>query len=45
MKAFCKACRHPLVKSSKFKDKLECSFCQRAERRKIADDYGTVSEF
>lgn len=44
VKAFCRNCRHPLAKSKKQKDRLECEFCGRIEKRKIAVDYGNVSE-
>jgi exosome complex component CSL4 len=45
VKAFCRSCRHPLERSQKQKDKLECPFCARIEKRKIAADYGKVSDF
>lgn len=46
VKAFCKRCRKPLVKSQKkeLKDKLVCGNCGHEEGRKIAKDYGNVSE-
>jgi exosome complex component CSL4 len=44
VKSFCKNCRHPLVISAKQKDRLECKFCGRIDKRKIAADYGNVSE-
>lgn len=42
VKAFCKKCMHPLVKTDK--NLLECEFCGSKETRKIASDYGNVSE-
>ena len=42
VKAFCKRCRNPLVKSDKHKDKLKCLNCGHVEDRKIADDYAGV---
>ncbi len=44
VKAFCRTCRYPLVMSAKHKDKLECPSCSRIEKRKIAADYGNVSD-
>lgn len=44
VKAFCKRCRSPLVKSEKFKERLICESCGSKEVRKIASDYGNVSE-
>ena len=44
VKAFCKRCRHPLVKSDKGQDKLKCSSCARIEKRQVASDYGNVCE-
>ena len=44
VKAFCRTCRNPLMISDKQKDKLECRSCGRLEKRKIAADYGNVSE-
>lgn len=46
VKAFCKRCRHPLVKpkDEKTKGKLICQNCGHEERRKIAQDYGNVRE-
>ncbi|MFH1054650.1 MAG: exosome complex RNA-binding protein Csl4 [Candidatus Altiarchaeota archaeon] len=45
VKAFCKSCRHPLAKSKKHEERLECPSCGRVEKRKMAVDYGNVSEF
>lgn len=45
VKAFCRRCRHPLVKSDKEKDKLKCPGCKCTEKRKIAKDYGNVTDF
>jgi|WetSurMetagenome_2_1015567.scaffolds.fasta_scaffold149049_3 exosome complex component CSL4 len=45
VKAFCRGCRYPLVRSEKNKDCLECPSCRRVEKRKIAADYGNVSEY
>lgn len=42
VKAFCRKCRHPLVKTDK--GLLECSNCGAKESRKIASDYGNVTE-
>lgn len=42
VKAFCKRCRHPMVRSEKAKEKLECVSCGHLESRKIAADYGNV---
>jgi exosome complex component CSL4 len=44
VKAFCRNCRYPMRISTKQKDKLECPSCGRIEKRKIAADYGNVSE-
>lgn len=44
VKAFCKRCRAPLVRTEKYKDKLLCPSCGSNEMRKIANDYGVVSE-
>jgi len=44
VKAFCKRCRNPLVKSEKVKDRLLCESCGSKEERKIASDYGNVIE-
>jgi len=44
VKAFCKNCRYQLEKSQKQNDRLECKSCGRVDRRKIAADYGNVSE-
>ncbi|MFH0862485.1 MAG: exosome complex RNA-binding protein Csl4 [Candidatus Altiarchaeota archaeon] len=44
VKAFCRNCRHPLVKSNKQPDRLECPSCRRIEKRKLAADFGNVSE-
>jgi len=45
VKAFCRRCRHALVKSDKGKDRLKCPACGHIEKRKVADDYGNVSDF
>jgi exosome complex component CSL4 len=45
VKAFCRRCRHPLVRSDKGKDNLKCPACGNIERRKVAEDYGNVNEF
>jgi exosome complex component CSL4 len=39
VKALCKRCRAPLVRTEKG---LYCNSCERNESRKIADDYGDV---
>ena len=44
VKAFCKRCRHQLVKSDK-SDMLDCKNCGSRENRKIAIDYGDVRDF
>ncbi len=38
VKAYCTACRVPMVK--KGENRVECPLCLRAESRKLADDYG-----
>ncbi|OYT41976.1 MAG: hypothetical protein B6U86_01420 [Candidatus Altiarchaeales archaeon ex4484_43] len=43
VKAFCKRCRHPLVKSKKFDSRLVCPSCGHREQRKLAKDYGNVA--
>jgi exosome complex component CSL4 len=45
VRAFCRTCRNQLFKSEKQKDKLECPSCGRIEKRKIATDYGCVSQY
>jgi len=45
VKAFCRRCRLPLNKSDKGEDKLECGGCGQIDARKIALDYGKVSDF
>jgi exosome complex component CSL4 len=45
VKAFCKNCRHPLTISKKQPDKLQCPSCSRIEKRKMAVNYGNVSEY
>ena len=45
VKAFCRRCRKALVKSPKDQDKLKCPSCNHLEKRKIAVDYGKVSDF
>ncbi|MBD3389318.1 MAG: RNA-binding protein [Candidatus Altiarchaeales archaeon] len=45
VKAFCKRCRKEMEKSDKGKDKLKCPSCGHIEKRKIAKDYGKVSDF
>ncbi|MFH0861355.1 MAG: exosome complex RNA-binding protein Csl4 [Candidatus Altiarchaeota archaeon] len=42
VKAFCKRCRLPLIKSEKKETNMECSSCGHKENRKIAKDYGNV---
>ena len=42
VKAFCKVCRSPLVKSDKFEGTCVCPSCGNHEKRKIAKDYGNV---
>ncbi len=44
VKAFCRKCRGPMVVSEKFEGKLECTLCKCSDDRKIAQDYGKVSE-
>jgi len=53
VKAFCKKCRHTLVKIEKNieteggrkpKNNLECTFCKNKEYRKITQDYGVITE-
>lgn len=44
VKAFCKRCRFPLVKSEKYRGKMECPSCGHREDRKIASDYGNVAK-
>lgn len=38
VKAFCPACRVPMLKRSE--NRVECPQCARTETRKLADDYG-----
>jgi len=45
VKAFCRRCRTPLVRSKKVRNKLICENCGNKEIRKIAKDYGNVSKF
>jgi len=45
VKAYCKNCRHAMVISKKQPDKLQCPSCNRIEKRKMASDYGNVSEY
>ena len=45
VKAFCKRCRMPLIRSEKYEDKLECGSCKHVEKRKIAADYGKVNDY
>jgi exosome complex component CSL4 len=45
VKAFCRKCRYPLVKSDKGMDRLKCPACGQIDRRKVGEDYGNVSEF
>ena len=42
VKAFCRKCRHSMIKSGK--GVLECENCGSKESRKIASDYGNVTE-
>lgn len=44
VKAFCKQCRHPLVKSAKAEGKLECPSCSHIESRKISTEYNNVAD-
>jgi exosome complex component CSL4 len=45
VKAFCRRCRCPMEKSDKVPaDVLVCPCCADKEKRKIADDYGNVSD-
>ncbi len=44
VKAFCKRCRYPLIKSENYGEKLICPVCNHREDRKISEDYGNVSE-
>ncbi|ODS37612.1 hypothetical protein BEH94_10330 [Candidatus Altiarchaeales archaeon WOR_SM1_SCG] len=44
VKAFCKKCRHPLIKSGENLNLLECKNCGSKESRRTASDYGDVSE-
>ncbi|HHQ44925.1 MAG TPA: hypothetical protein ENN13_02170 [Candidatus Altiarchaeales archaeon] len=44
VKAFCRKCRRPLVKSDKREGKMECLNCGHLELRKTAKDYGNVCE-
>lgn len=44
VKAFCRRCRSPLIKSSKFPALLLCPCCGNKEKRKTAFDYGNVAE-
>jgi len=39
VKALCRKCRHPLVRTDKG---LYCNNCERADYRKVADDYMSV---
>jgi exosome complex component CSL4 len=45
VKAFCKKCREPMALSQKKEGMLECKCCKSLEKRKIAKDYGRVSDF
>ncbi|HIE33901.1 MAG TPA: RNA-binding protein [Candidatus Altiarchaeales archaeon] len=42
VKAFCKRCRFPLIKSG-HRDSLSCTCCGHKEKKKTAMDYGNVS--
>ncbi len=44
VKGFCKRCRFPLVKSEKYRGKMECLSCGHREDRKISLDYGNVAK-
>lgn len=44
VKAFCKRCRYTLEKMEGTNDKLSCPSCGHHEQRKLARDYGNVSE-
>ncbi len=44
VKAFCKRCRHPLIKSKEGKDRLMCGYCGHIGSRKLAADYGRVTD-
>ena len=44
VKAFCKRCRHPLVRPKEDKNKLICNYCGNRETRKTASDYGAVAD-
>ncbi|MEA3255047.1 MAG: exosome complex RNA-binding protein Csl4 [Candidatus Altiarchaeota archaeon] len=44
VKAFCRRCRTPLIKSPESQDLLLCPCCKNKEKRKIAADYGNVAE-
>jgi exosome complex component CSL4 len=42
VKAFCKKCRTPLLKKGEMD--MECPSCKHKEKRKIASDYGNVTQ-
>lgn len=44
VKAFCRKCRCPLEKSAKIPSLLLCPCCGNKEKRKIAEDYGSVTD-
>lgn len=44
VKAFCRRCRNPIVKSESKKGKMECPVCGHVEMRKAAADYGNVKD-
>ena len=53
VKAFCKKCRHTLIKIEEKpktnrgrmpNNNLKCTFCGNKEHRKIAQDYGFVTK-
>ncbi|MFC2154088.1 exosome complex RNA-binding protein Csl4 [Candidatus Altiarchaeota archaeon] len=43
VKAYCKRCRTPMIRSEKFQNRLECGLCGHREGRKIAKDYRNVN--